>query len=51
MRVHDRLSEAGITKDQFEDISKLTLTDPWSQYNAIPLKEPKQVYDILVLAA
>jgi len=41
------LTEVGVKKEQYQRIAEMTLTDFWSQTNAIPLKTPEMVMEIL----
>ena len=46
-----RLSEVGVTPDQFERAAKLSMHDRWIHTNPRPIKSPDQVLEILKLAA
>ena len=46
-----RLSEVGVTPDQFERAAKLSMHARWIHTNPRPIKSPDQVLEILKLAA
>jgi maleylacetate reductase len=46
-----RLSEVGVTREQFPLIAKNTMHDPWLYTNPRKIASPEQVVEILELAA
>jgi maleylacetate reductase len=46
-----RLSEVGVTRDQFALVAQNTMHDPWTYTNPRPITHADQIAEILELAA